>query len=162
MGLLSGAPFSACRIPGMDTLSMRPPARRRDHCPGPSIIAAAFLTNGVRISSGRQRLPFIRIFSSGYSERSSVRRRPMSSGPVQFARRPPVLLANIGLLYSGTPGDTIFVAAGVLTSGVSADADLQTRQRPTSYLHDASDFCSDLHHATNKFRQLQMPGSSRA
>jgi hypothetical protein len=162
MGLLSGAPFSAYRMRAWTHCRCAPPARPRDHCPGLSIIAAAFLTNGVRISSGRQRLPFIRIPSSGYSERSSVRRRPMSSGPVQFARRPPVLLANIGLLYSGTPGDTIFVAAGVLTSGVSADADLQTRQPRTSYLHHASDFCSDLHHATNKFRQLQMPGSSRA
>jgi hypothetical protein len=78
-------------------------------------IAAAFLTNGiphfVNGVSGRSfRTPFGR--ANGSSPEVNV-----VWGWVNFLIAF-LLFANIGPLYIGTPGDTIFVAAGMLVTGI--------------------------------------------
>ena len=79
-------------------------------------IAAAFLTNGV---------PHFVNGVSGRSFRSPFAPRAKLGSPtanvvwgwanflIAF-----LLFANIGPLYIGTPGDTIFVAAGMLVTGI--------------------------------------------
>ena len=81
-------------------------------------IAAAFLTNGiphfVNGVSGRSfRTPFVRLHGEGRS--SPVVNVVWGWANILIAF---LLFANIGPFYIGTPGDTIFVAAGVLVTGV--------------------------------------------
>ncbi|NEJ74272.1 hypothetical protein GR197_27655 [Rhizobium phaseoli] len=79
-------------------------------------IAAAFLTNGVPhfvngVSGRRFRIPF--------SQRGKLGAPIVNVvwGWVNFLIAF-LLFANIGPLYIGTPGDTIFVAAGMLVAGI--------------------------------------------
>jgi hypothetical protein len=81
-------------------------------------VAAAFLANGVPhfvngISGRRFRTPFIRLADSRLS--SPVTNVVWGWANVLVAM---LLFANVGPLYIGTPGDTIFVAAGVLVTAV--------------------------------------------
>lgn len=81
-------------------------------------IAAAFLTNGlphfVSGVSGRPfRTPFIRLQGAKTSSPVTNVVWGWLNFLVAF-----LLFANIGPLYIGTPGDTVFVAAGVLITGV--------------------------------------------
>ena len=81
-------------------------------------IAAAFLTNGIPhfvngVSGRRFRTPFSRM--QGEKLGSPVAN--VLWGWLNFLIAF-LLFANIGPLYIGTPGDTIFVAAGVLVTGV--------------------------------------------
>ncbi len=81
-------------------------------------IAAAFLTNGmphfVNGVSGRPfRTPFARLQGAKLSSPAANVIWGWFNFLVAF-----LLFANIGPLYIGTPGDTVFVAAGVLVSGV--------------------------------------------
>ncbi|MBB4233673.1 hypothetical protein [Rhizobium esperanzae] len=79
-------------------------------------IAAAFLTNGIPhfvngVSGRAFRIPLAQQGRLG---------SPMANvvwGWVNFLIAF-LLFANIGPLYIGTPGDTIFVAAGMLVAGV--------------------------------------------
>jgi hypothetical protein len=81
-------------------------------------IAAAFLTNGmphfVNGVSGRPfRTPFARLQGAKLSSPAINVIWGWFNFLVAF-----LLFANIGPLYIGTPGDTVFVAAGVLVAGV--------------------------------------------
>ena len=81
-------------------------------------IAAAFLTNGmphfVNGVSGRPfRTPFARLQGAKLSSPATNVVWGWFNFLVAF-----LLFANIGPLYIGTPGDTVFVAAGVLVTGV--------------------------------------------
>ena len=81
-------------------------------------IAAAFLTNGmphfVNGVSGRPfRTPFARLQGAKLGSPTAN----VVWGWVNFLIAF-LLFANIGPLYIGTPGDTVFVAAGVLVTGV--------------------------------------------
>lgn len=81
-------------------------------------IAAAFLTNGlphfVSGVSGRPfRTPFVRLQGAKLSSPVTNVVWGWFNLLVAF-----LLFANIGPLYIGTPGDTVFVAAGVLVTGV--------------------------------------------
>lgn len=81
-------------------------------------IAAAFLTNGiphfVNGVSGRSfRTPLVRLQGEGRSSPVVNVVWGWANLLVAF-----LLFANIGPLYIGTPGDTIFVAAGMLVTGV--------------------------------------------
>lgn len=79
-------------------------------------IAAAFLTNGIPhfvngVSGRRFRMPF--------SPRGKIG-SPIANvvwGWANFLIAF-LLFANIGPLYIGTPGDTMFVAAGMLVTGI--------------------------------------------
>ncbi|MBY4617002.1 hypothetical protein [Rhizobium redzepovicii] len=79
-------------------------------------IAAAFLTNGIsHFVNGVSGRPF-RIPFAPRSQRSSPTANVVwgwANFLVAF-----LLFANIGPLYIGTPGDTIFVAAGMLVTGI--------------------------------------------
>lgn len=77
-------------------------------------IAAAFLTNGIPhfvngVSGRRFRIPLAR--QPGSPTANVV--WGWANFLIAF-----LLFANIGPLYIGTPGDTIFVAAGMLVTGV--------------------------------------------
>lgn len=81
-------------------------------------IAAAFLANGVPhfvngISGRRFRTPFARL--NGEKLSSPVTNVVWGWANFLVAM---LLFANIGPLYIGTPGDTIFVAAGLLVTAV--------------------------------------------
>ncbi len=81
-------------------------------------IAAAFLTNGlphfVSGVSGRPfRTPFVRLGSARLSSPVTNVIWGWFNFLIAF-----LLFANIGPLYIGTPGDTVFVAAGMLVTGV--------------------------------------------
>jgi hypothetical protein len=81
-------------------------------------IAAAFLANGiphfVNGVSGRPfRTPFVRMHGGALSSPVTNVVWGWANFLVAF-----LLFANIGPLYIGTPGDTIFVAAGLLVAGV--------------------------------------------
>jgi len=81
-------------------------------------IAAVFLTNGiphfVNGVSGRPfRTPFARLGSSNLSSPEINVIWGWLNFLIAF-----LLFANIGPLYIGTPGDTIFVAAGMLVTGI--------------------------------------------
>ncbi|ACI55052.1 hypothetical protein CO657_08840 [Rhizobium acidisoli] len=76
-------------------------------------IAAAFLTNGIPhfvngVSGRRFRTPFA---NPGSPTANVV--WGWANFLIAF-----LLFANIGPLYIGTPGDTIFVAAGMLFTGI--------------------------------------------
>ncbi|MGZ2448985.1 hypothetical protein ACVIRO_001739 [Rhizobium ruizarguesonis] len=79
-------------------------------------IAAAFLTNGVPhfvngVSGRPFRIPFAQGAKLGSPTANAV--WGWANFLVAF-----LLFANIGPLYIGTPGDTIFVAAGMLVTGI--------------------------------------------
>ncbi|MBB3658694.1 hypothetical protein FHX15_003941 [Rhizobium sp. BK650] len=80
-------------------------------------IAAAFLTNGVPhfvngVSGRPFRTPFVRLKGTKLSSSVTNVAWGWFNFLVAF-----LLFANVGPLYIGTPGDTIFVAAGVLVTG---------------------------------------------
>ncbi|PDT03624.1 hypothetical protein CO666_13690 [Rhizobium chutanense] len=79
-------------------------------------IAAGFLTNGIPhfvngVSGRAFRIPFAQQDKLGSPIANVV------WGWVNFLIAF-LLFANIGPLYIGTPGDTIFVAAGMLVTGI--------------------------------------------
>ncbi|MBY5364534.1 hypothetical protein HFO97_32265 [Rhizobium leguminosarum] len=79
-------------------------------------IAAAFLTNGIPhfvngVSGRGFRIPFAPRAKPGSSAANVV------WGWANFLVAL-LLFANVGPLYIGTPGDTIFVAAGMLVTGI--------------------------------------------
>ena len=80
------------------------------------LIAAAFLTNGVpHFVNGVSGRPFRIPFAQGAKLGS-----PMANviwGWANFLVAF-LLFANVGPLYIGTPGDTIFVAVGMLVTGI--------------------------------------------
>lgn len=81
-------------------------------------IAAAFLTNGIPhfvngVSGHAFRTPFVRMSGSKLSSPEVNVIWGWLNFLIAF-----LLFANIGPLYIGTPGDTIFVAAGMLVMGV--------------------------------------------
>lgn len=81
-------------------------------------IAAAFLTNGmphfVNGVSGRPfRTPLVRLQGTKLSSPVTNVIWGWFNFLVAF-----LLFANMGPLYIGTPGDTVFVAAGVLVTGI--------------------------------------------
>ncbi|MCH4546597.1 hypothetical protein MK632_12520 [Rhizobium changzhiense] len=78
--------------------------------------AAAFLTNGIPhfvngVSGGRFRIPFAQGTKLGSPTANVV--WGWANFLIAF-----LLFANIGPLYIGTLGDTIFVAAGMLVTGI--------------------------------------------
>jgi len=81
-------------------------------------IAAAFLTNGIPhfvngVSGRAFRTPFVGMSGSKLSSPEVNVIWGWLNFLIAF-----LLFANIGPLYIGTPGDTIFVAAGMLVMGV--------------------------------------------
>ncbi|MDE1157021.1 MAG: hypothetical protein PW791_01870 [Neorhizobium sp.] len=85
-------------------------------------IAAAMMTNGIPhfVSGvcGRPfRTPFVRLTNSGAGEPVSPPVVNVVWGWANFLVAF-LIFANIGPLYIGTPGDTIFVAAGMLIMGI--------------------------------------------
>lgn len=81
-------------------------------------IAAAFLTNGIpHFVSGVSGRPFRTPFVRAGGAKLSSPEINVVWGWVNFLVAF-LLFANIGPLYIGTPGDTIFVAAGMLVMGV--------------------------------------------
>ncbi|KQV27819.1 hypothetical protein ASC97_05475 [Rhizobium sp. Root1203] len=81
-------------------------------------VAAAFMTNGIpHFVNGASGRPFPTPFARSASERLSSPQVNVIWGWINFLIAF-LLFANIGPLYIGTPGDTIFVAAGVLATGL--------------------------------------------
>ncbi|RUM02157.1 hypothetical protein [Rhizobium chutanense] len=77
------------------------------------LIAAAFLTNGIpNFVNGVSGRPFRTPFAKPGSPTVNVV-WGWGNFLISF-----LLFANIGPLYIGTPGDTIFVAAGMLVTGI--------------------------------------------
>lgn len=81
-------------------------------------IAAAFLTNGVPhfvagVSGRRFRTPFARFEGAKLSSPMANVVWGWANFVIAF-----LLFANVGPLYIGAPGDTIFVAAGMLVTGI--------------------------------------------
>lgn len=81
-------------------------------------IAAAFMTNGIPhfvagVSGRPFRTPFVRMSSTRLSSPEINVIWGWLNFLIAF-----LLFANIGPLYIGTLGDTIFLAAGVLVTGV--------------------------------------------
>lgn len=81
-------------------------------------IAAAIMTNGIpHFVSGVSGRPFRTPLSRASAGRPGSPAANVVWGWVNFLVAF-LLFANIGPLYIGTPGDTVFVAAGVLVAGL--------------------------------------------
>jgi hypothetical protein len=80
--------------------------------------AAAFMTNGIpHFVNGASGRSFPTPFAGSALARLSSPQVNVIWGWINFLIAF-LLFANIGPLYIGTPGDTLFVAAGVLVTGL--------------------------------------------